>query len=457
MNYKYILVIITILITNVSCDDFLEVDDPKGQIPSTTIFNNELTAQAALLSIYSDLRNYSSMSGSFSGNAFVYGIYSDELDYNALSNQGNYAIYLHQTVPSNTAIKDVWTKDYKLIYACNALIEGLDNSQTISIQKRNLWKGEALFIRSLLHYNLAQSFGNVPYVTSTDYTINSNIIKLPYNEVIHNVIADLNSAKHMIGNENISSKSRGNKYIISTVLARIYLQIQEWQNAFSESEEVIISGYYTLENDLTKEFLANSTSTIFHLPSSNSNTNSVEGSIYIYEVGPPNNAALNEDFVQSFNDQDLRRLNWVRGVFSQNKFWYMPYKYKEKNQTTPAKEHSIVFRLAEIYLIKAEAAWRLNNSQTAIDALNKVRTRAGLNTMTIDNYNNFFEVLKYERKHELFLENGNRWFDLKRWGEANRVLSPIKPGWNIRNLLFPIPDSEILINPNLLPQNEGYN
>lgn len=457
MNYKYLLVIITILITHISCDDFLEVDDPKGQIPSTTIFNNELTAQAALLSLYSDLRNSSSVSGSFSGNAFIYGIYSDELDYYALSNQGNYAIYLHQTVPTNTAIKELWSKDYKLIYACNALIEGLDKSQTISIDKRTLWKGEALFIRSLLHYNLAQSFGNIPYVTSTDYALNSMINKTPYNEVINNVIADLNSAKQMIANENISSKSRGNKHIISTLLARIYLQKQEWQNAFIQSDEVINSGYFTLENDLTKEFLANSTSTIFHLPSSNSNTNSVEGSIYIYEVGPPNNAALTEDFVQSFNEQDVRKLNWVRGVFSQNKFWYMPYKYKEKNQTSPAKEHSIVFRLAELYLIKAEAAWHLNNSQTAMDALNKVRTRAELNAISIENYNNFFEILKYERKHELFLENGNRWFDLKRWGETNNVLSPIKPGWNIRNLLFPIPESEILINSNLLPQNEGYN
>jgi len=65
-------------------------------------------------------------------------------------------------------------------------------------------------------------------------------------------------------------------------------------------------------------------------------------------------------------------------------------------------------------------------------------------------------VIEQERRIELLGEWGHRWFDLKRTGRADVVLSGLKPNWNSEDVLLPIPESEILSNANLLPQNPGY-
>ena len=66
------------------------------------------------------------------------------------------------------------------------------------------------------------------------------------------------------------------------------------------------------------------------------------------------------------------------------------------------------------------------------------------------------DAIHQERRHEFFTELGHRWFDLKRSGTATSVLGVVKPGWDTKDLLLPLPESELLLNPNLMPQNLGY-
>ena len=77
-------------------------------------------------------------------------------------------------------------------------------------------------------------------------------------------------------------------------------------------------------------------------------------------------------------------------------------------------------------------------------------------SISTSNPNDLLEAILQERKAEFFTEQGHRFFDLKRTGRATPILSPIKPDWKSSSLVLPIPQSELLLNPNLGPQNEGY-
>ena len=88
--------------------------------------------------------------------------------------------------------------------------------------------------------------------------------------------------------------------------------------------------------------------------------------------------------------------------------------------------------------------------------MNKVRNRAGLSNNEADNKEALLLAIVRERRVELFTEQGHRWFDLRRTGMASAELSNLKPGWADTDVWLPLPENELLLNGNLLPQNPGY-
>ncbi|TCR10500.1 SusD-like starch-binding protein associating with outer membrane [Sphingobacterium sp. JUb20] len=131
-----------------------------------------------------------------------------------------------------------------------------------------------------------------------------------------------------------------------------------------------------------------------------------------------------------------------------------PAKYKNYN-SLPTNEYAVVFRLSEVYLMKAEALIALNVCQQAQDNINQIRKRAGL--MDIQSLDPIVlrEALIKEWRSEYFAEWGHRWFDLKRWGLIDQVLTDSKPNWKATAQWLPIPLSEIQTNIFLI-QNPGY-
>src|SRR5690606_1420462 len=140
---------------------------------------------------------------------------------------------------------------------------------------------------------------------------------------------------------------------------------------------------------------------------------------------------------------------------SSNDNWFFSSKYKQINTLASSSEYSIIFRLPEIILIRAEAYINTNKKNEAISDINSIRNKAGLNGISSSN-ENLFEAILNERQHELFCEHGNRWFDLKRFGLLSQTLLPLKPSFHDFHQYFPIPESELILNQNLLPQNQGY-
>jgi hypothetical protein len=118
----------------------------------------------------------------------------------------------------------------------------------------------------------------------------------------------------------------------------------------------------------------------------------------------------------------------------------------------PLTEYNMVLRLAEQYLIRAEARGMQNDLTGAMDDVNIIRARAGLSSIDGTGFaqQDVLDAIDQERRAELFVEWGHRWFDLKRTGKIDAVLGPVKPDWQSKDALFPIAQTEIIANPNLI-------
>lgn len=181
----------------------------------------------------------------------------------------------------------------------------------------------------------------------------------------------------------------------------------------------------------------------------------MEAQANIFLQGPPPVSALSTNFVNSFEPGDNRRILWIKQVTKNENKWYHAYKYKAYQNTSPSVEYSIIFRTAEQYLIRAEAKARQGDLTAAKADLNIIRNAAGLPNASAVTETHLIAAILDERKHELFTE-AHRFFDLKRYGLLNATLSSTKPDWDNNDQLLPLPETELLLNPNLNPQNPGY-
>jgi hypothetical protein len=255
-----------------------------------------------------------------------------------------------------------------------------------------------------------------------------------------------------------NERTRPNKYAAIALLARVYLYLKDWAQAENQASTVINnSGTYNLVNDLNNVFLKNSSEAILQFGISSSPFATWEQrTIVQYSY------SLTDTLLNSFETSDQRKSAWINvnsTTFPGMTFSY-PYKYKRTNGNSGnISEYYMVMRLAEQYLIRAEARAQLNRitgSNSAETDLNIIRNRAGLPNTTAVTEVQMLDAIMRERRVELFAEWGHRWFDLIRSGSADAILAPIKgASWQTADQLYPIPASDILNNPNL-SQNPNY-
>ena len=441
-----------------SCDSFVEVDLPATQLTGEAVFHDVATAEAALTHIYAKMRNEVLVQGTATGLSALLSNYADDMDYYSTSGLPAQEFYQNRLIPSNSTVTATWNGTYNLIYAANSIIEGVTASTGISAENKERLLGEAYFIRAYLHFNLVNLFGDVPYVNTTDYKINKNISKLRIPAVYDNIVNDLQKAITLLPMDyNASERTRPNQGTANGLLARTMLYTENWSEAITYADMVInTTSIYTWVDDLNAVFLNTSKGTLWQLAPQFSGNNTLEAQTFQFTSGPPPSFALSNDLVDAFEIGDLRRSNWIGTVTAGTQNWYYPNKYKENANTGSSLEYSILFRLEEQYLIRAEAKAHLDDLENAKTDLNKIRNRAGLANTSATTKTELLAAIIEERRKEFFTELGHRWFDLKRTGTANIILSSKKPGWDAKDLLWPLPESELLLNGNLAPQNPGY-
>jgi hypothetical protein len=447
------------------CKKLVKIDEPINSITTTEVFKNDATATSAISGIYSHLFS----TGSTRTVAMYTGTSADELNPYAGNDFLAFQFNNISLVSTNSFVnKPMWSPAYYEIYMANADIEGLQKSSGVSDLMKGRFIGESKFLRALCYFNLVNLFGDIPLLTTTSWVNNSLAVREPVSKCYQQIIADLKDAEQLLPNDYSSynnERIRATMGAAEALLARVYLYTGDFQNAEIKATTVITNPLYNLTPNLVNVFKANSIEAILQLqpPLNISPYTTYEGNFFIPTANNRTpNYYLTNQLLNAFEAGDQRRINWVAtttpvisGVAT--KFYY-PYKYQVRLGTAnvlPA-EYYMVLRLAEQYLIRAEARAQLNKLPDAIADLNVIRARANLPALSASlTQTQVLAAVAQERRIELFAEWGHRWFDLKRTGTADAVLSSMKTQWQPWNKVYPIPLSELQRDPNLV-QNPGY-
>jgi hypothetical protein len=330
-------------------------------------------------------------------------------------------------------------------------------------------------------------------ILSTNYEQNRSATRASVAQVYNQIIQDLKDAEGLLTSEYvnhtgaiITERYRPNKHAVQTLLARAYLYRGDWANAEAAATSVISqTARYDLETNLdniyrqaaSKEVIWNfapfvssaGVTTVYsgegkHYSPALLKLQAVPPQSFAYEIS----TYLNDGIVNAFESGDKRKTDWLESVTAEGKTYFFPFKYKTGLFVlSTVQEYTVILRLAEVYLIRAEARARQGNANGAIQDVDVIRTRASLAGTTAATDAHMMAAIEQERRVELFTEWGHRWFDLKRWPGRNTpginraeevmsVVTPLKGGlWNKNWLLLPIPATDIVNNPNL-EQNPGY-
>ena len=471
-NFNYEIWIITLCLTFVlvSCERFVEIDTPIHKLDKETVFSNDETAISAINGIYNELVN-STFSGGWNSSVTVLAGMSADILQPIRTTHSIFGPFNENEIsssesPDASANLNLWSSAYNIIYMANSILEGIENSNRITEETKKTVEGQAHFIRAFTYFYLANLYGDVPLILTTDYRRNAIAKRIPIDLILDQVKTDLDISMNLLNEvEDYKNLERTNvnRFVVIAFYARVSLFLKEWSKAEELSTKVINqTGKYEILDDLNTVFLANSKEAIWQISPIGSNgggTQTMEGSIFIIHPTLPfiSSIKLKDDFVSNINSNDKRLTYWI-GYHNRGESYY-PHKYKDRNSINNITEYSMVLRLAEQYLIRAEARTKLNNLSGAIKDINVIRKRAGLllisDTKSELSKSELMDYIMYERKYELFSEWGHRWLDLKRTERASQVLKSIKPLWQDTDLFYPIPEEERIKNPNLT-QNDGY-
>jgi len=458
--------LILFLISIIGCKKFVEIDPPITELVTASVFNNASSATSAQTVIYSKM---SSNNESYNLEQNT-GLLADELA-NYSGSSLNLAFY-HNAMTAALG-PGPWTNAYGYIYDCNAILEALQNNTAIKPVITQQLTGESKFLRAFWYFYLANIYGDVPLLTSTDYKINATISRTPRAQVYQQIITDLTDAKNSLSANYVDAtdtiatidRVRPNKFAAAALLARTYLYLGKYDSAEAHATSVINNSLYSLPS-LDNAFLKNSSEAIWQLmiPLPSSTNATPDGNKFIL-ISASNNVGISSFLLNSFEANDLRYTKWI-GKYPTTPnpatTYYYTNKYKVRSQTTAPTEYTMVLRLAEQYLIRAEARAMQNETAGAIADLNAIRSRAGLpNYAGATDKASLLTAILHERQVELFTEWGHRWFDLIRTNSVDSVMgrvAPLKGGtWSLdgHQKLYPIYYYEILSDPNLT-QTPGY-
>jgi hypothetical protein len=466
-----ILIIASINITG--CKKFIEIDAPITSTNADIVYSDNARAAAVMTGLLGQMSQSNlTTNGGFGSISVVTELSSDNLSMFGTSNK-QYTRYFQNNLNSKDDDGSSFYHGlYPMIYTTNAAIEGLTKSQTLSSGVKQRLLGESHFFRAFFYFYLVNLYGDVPLIVSTDYKVSSLSPRTPSSTIYTQIILDINIAINSMDdnylNSNFTSvtaeRVRPNRQAAYALLARVQLFNKHYAEAEAAASQVINqSALYSLNIPLNTVFQKNSKETIWALQPINSSYNTKEGDLFMLPPSGPNSSIrplyASRSLINSFETNDQRKVFWTDSVTANGVTYPFVTKYKVIANTGSIKEYLIVLRLAEQYLIRAEARNEQGNTSGALSDLNMIRNRAGLPSTSNSTQSVLRDEILRERRSELFTEWGNRWLDLRRVGKIDAIMQSaaiLKNGsWSSYDALFPIPLTELNYDPNLR-QNPGY-
>ncbi|MBS2213135.1 RagB/SusD family nutrient uptake outer membrane protein [Carboxylicivirga mesophila] len=455
INY---IILFVFCISLFSCEDKLELF-PTDEVDGNKVFETIEGTEKAVLGVYSQLSIYTQVELS--------DLASDDLRLSAQNTGQGVQAHNWTYTSGDGEFSTAMTVGYHTADRANRVLQGLSNFDENDALVKQL-KGELYFLRAFAHFDMARIFCNnykaddplgLPYMKES--TI-SNPARLPQSEFYTEVLSDLDLAATLIPSDYMV-KGRANLTAINALKARVALYQGNWTNAISAASAAI-GGDFVLANssqitDVWKDANDDDVEVIFKLL----RTAGGLGSIYNRTTNDDIFFHPSYDLQNQFDDTDVRAVAYFGkdddGFDIVVKHIGRPDEAKNTNDYK-------VFRVSEMYLIRAEAyisEGGADNLEKARADLNEIITKRGGIEITdpFTNATAAMDVLMAERRKELAYE-GHRFYDLRRWNlGVDRIEedTELASGKNLPagdyHFVFPIPQSEIFANENMDP-NPGY-
>lgn len=470
--YLGINLLLFVVVVFSGCKKLVEIDAPVSSVNQINVFNNDATAISALNGIYTNMTNESSPFNGKQSISLKAGLSADELAlFSDVTNGTLIAYYQNDLSVNNSNGSELWSPLYGFVYYSNSAIEGLEASKDLSSNVKKQLIGEAKFLRAFSYFYLINLFGEVPLVLTTNYKDNVSLSRASKQDLYQQIINDLKEALVLLSDNFLDGtllksspdRNRPTTWAASALLARVYLYIGDWTNAEMQASTIINNSFFELST-LDKVFLLASLGNkegIWQLQPTYEGWNTEDAKTFVVNNTPGDEKPvyLSHNLFNTIDSGDERKAKWIKDTIINGVSYPYAFKYKNAEFGSAVDEHLIVFRLAEQYLIRAEARAQLNNVNDALSDLNQIRSRANFATLTITDKNTLLDTILKERRIELFSEWGHRWLDLKRRGVIDEVMSVAasqKGGiWQSYKQLFPLPLVDLERDPNL-HQNSGY-
>ncbi|WP_183580866.1 RagB/SusD family nutrient uptake outer membrane protein [Mucilaginibacter sp. X5P1] len=469
-----LLTFMALLFSASSCKKSFVNLTPQGVVPVSSSYATEVDIKSALNGIYSSLRPIYNSQWAFSE------LPSDNTQTSGESESQWGEEDKFTWTPASTNIQSAWSRFYSTISYCNLLLDHIGPVPMAQTDKDS-FTGQAEFVRALMYFNLVRMFGGVPLVLTeiTSESQANSYNRAAASAVYVQIEADLmDAASKLPASYTGSNIGEATSVAAKALLGKVYL----FEDKFPQAESLLAGITPLAPTPLIPYGQAfgvghdNNTEIVFsiqYLTGGYGEGNSFAASFVPQAAGTTitgvSGGSFNlgtPDLYNTFEPGDLRRDISI-GIFNSGTYIYY-YAKKFVYQGVPAGNEGDndwpVIRWGDVLLMYAEAANEDGNTGNALNALNLVRNRAGLAPDLGLNQTDARTAIQHERRVELCFE-GERWFDLIRWNEYTQVMQNYKntyipPSGAFANIvptikLFPIPSSQITLNPNLA-QNPGY-
>ena len=461
-----------------SCSNFLDVP-PQGQAATAQFFQTSADAAAASGATYAKLREWNLIAFNWLS---ITTLTSDDGEKGSVTGDAEFLNDFTYFRLTSTAgpLDGYWVGQYQQVNLCNQVIANVPGIN-MDVTLRNRYVAEAKFLRALAYFNLVRAFGGVPLIQQpvTDSTPDlQNPARASSADVYAAIIQDLTAATTVLpASYSSSDVGRATKGAAYALLAKVQLYNKNYTAAAAAAAQVtgysLVSDYYSMfrirgENGPESIFEIMCSTIPGNCDASNSQWAQVQGVRPQFGWGFFNPTASLEN---AFEAGDTRKAGTIlfRGQTTPDGDVIDPnssnprYNMKAYTPNSVSKvcnygsdQNVRVLRYAEVLLIQAEAANEMGQTGTAMGYVNQIRQRAGLKALSTSlSQSDARNAIWQERRVELALEYGDRYFDLVRQGRAATVLAS-KGFVAGKNELMPIPLTEITLSGGKLTQNPGY-
>lgn len=437
-----------------SCSEFLDVKPLASISDEQTIFD-KASSETAVRGIYSALAEGGYYGTTFQSIGYLSG---DNIQWTGSQSQVQEFIN-HSVNADNATVAGAWSAIYRTILRANHVIEKVPNvtDPLLTTALRNQYVGEAYFIRGLAYFDLARTWGGVPLVLTptTSPEDNVGIPRSTQTETYAQALSDLDVAESLLPEPvtiavGADNRYRANKKTVWALKARYYLYQSNWAKAEEFATKIIsdVTNYRLLSpyNSFWTGNVRGTVESIFEVfYNGTTEVNGHRGQWQPQQNGGTRQWAPNDTFAAlAANSLIGGTRNTLVLKDNQNR------NYGNLYYRNPGSDPSYILRIAELFLIRAEARAQQNNLSQAGTDLNAVRVRSGLTNSTAITQADILLAIENERRIE-FAYEPHRWFDLVRTGRATTVLGFT----DARKYLMPIPAAQRLIDPTL-EQNPSY-